>query len=282
MNADEDMQDAGTRDSFCSSASTDPGGGVSPRESMPALSPCASPRAHEEATRAGSVPAAAAEVQDAASRPPGADSFPFAGPAPPGWKPDASFSLEHALHKELLQQLITLVVDTRGSSLVFLLLAFLLQLSRVFRAHIPKSLSLPRLLDRRVSRPNPGSLPRNPLFPLSTVSSLFINHLVPLSSPSLSLSLSVCVCACVCVCLFLFLCASLYPLSLSLSLWLLSLSFFLSLSLSLSSPSLFSLVSLLSLTSPDLHLGKARHRVCEGVHERERERARESEKDKLK
>ena len=115
MNADEDMQDAGTRDSFCSSASTDPGGGVSPRESMPALSPCASPRAHEEATRAGSVPAAAAEVQDAASRPPGADSFPFAGPAPPGWKPDASFSLEHALHKELLQQLITLVVDTRGS-----------------------------------------------------------------------------------------------------------------------------------------------------------------------
>ena len=178
MNADEDMQDAGTRDSFCSSASTDPGGGVSPRESMPALSPCASPRAHEEATRAGSVPAAAAEVQDAASRPPGADSFPFAGPAPPGWKPDASFSLEHALHKELLQQLITLVVDTRGSSLVFLLLAFLLQLSRVFRAHIPKSLSLPRLLDRRVSRPNPGSLPRNPLFPLSTVSSLFITSLV--------------------------------------------------------------------------------------------------------
>jgi hypothetical protein len=151
----------------------------------------------------------------------------------------------------------------------------------MFRAHIPKRLvPLPRLLDRRDSEPNPGSLPRNPLFPLSTVSSLFINHLVPLSSPSLSLSLSVCVCACVCVCLFLFLCASLYPLSLSLSLWLLSLSFFLSLSLSLSSPSLFSLVSLLSLTSPDLHLGKARHRVCEGVHERERERARESERER--
>ena len=148
----------------------------------------------------------------------------------------------------------------------------------MFRAHIPKRLvPLPRLLDRRDSEPNPGSLPRNPLFPLSTVSSLFINHLVPLSSPSLSLSLSVCVCACVCVCLFLFLGASLYPLSLSLSLWLLSLSFFLSLSLSLSSPSLFSLVS---LTSPDLHLGKARHRVCEGVHERERERARESERER--
>ena len=156
----------------------------------------------------------------------------------------------------------------------------------MFRAHIPKRLvPLPRLLDRRDSEPNPGSLPRNPLFPLSTVSSLFINHLVPLSSPSLSLSLSVCVCACacVCVCLFLFLlCLSLSSFSLFLSLWLLSLSFFLSLSLSLSSPSLFSLVSLLSLTSPDLHLGKARHRVCEGVHERERERARESEKDKLK
>ena len=57
----------------------------------------------------------------------------------------------------------------------------------MFRAHIPKRLvPLPRLLDRRDSEPNPGSLPRNPLFPLSTVSSLFINHLVPLSSPSLS------------------------------------------------------------------------------------------------
>ena len=116
--------------------------------------------------------------------------------------------------------------------------------------------------------------------------SLHSSSITSLLSPlplSLSLSLSVCVCACACACacLFLFLlCLSLSSFSLSLSLWLLSLSFFLSLSLSLSSPSLFSLVSLLSLTSPDLHLGKARHRVCEGVHERER--ARESEKDKLK
>ena len=158
----------------------------------------------------------------------------------------------------------------------------------MFRAHIPKRLvPLPRLLDRRDSEPNPGSLPRNPLFPLSTVSSLFINHLVPLSSPSLSLSLSVCVCACacacacVCVCLFLFLlCLSLSSFSLSLSLAALPLLLSLSISFSFVSFSLLSRLFLLSLTSPDLHLGKARHRVCEGVHERERERARESERER--
>ena len=156
----------------------------------------------------------------------------------------------------------------------------------MFRAHIPKRLvPLPRLLDRRDSEPNPGSLPRNPLFPLSTVSSLFINHLVPLSSPSLSLSLSVCVCACacacacVCVCLFLFLlCLSLSSFSLFLSLWLLSLSFFLSLSLSLSSPSLFSLVSLFSLSPLLISTLEKRVIVCVRVCTRGRESERERER----
>ena len=157
----------------------------------------------------------------------------------------------------------------------------------MFRAHIPKRLvPLPRLLDRRDSEPNPGSLPRNPLFPLSTVSSLFINHLVPLSSPSLSLSLSVCVCACVCVCLFLFLCASLYPLSLSLSLSGCSPSPSFSLYLFLFRLLLSSLSSLFSLSPLLISTLEKRVivcvRVCTRGRERERERARESEKDKLK
>ena len=113
-------------------------------------------------------------------------------------------------------------------------------------------------------------------------SSSITSFLSPLPlSLSLSLSVSVPVPVPVSVS-FSFSCASLYPLSLSLSLASLPLLLSLSISFSFVSFSLLSRLSLLSLTSPDLHLGKARHRVCEGVHERERERARESEKDKLK
>ena len=107
-------------------------------------------------------------------------------------------------------------------------------------------------------------------------SSSITSFLSPLPlSLSLCLSVSVSVPVPVSVSVsFSFSCASLYPLSLSLSLSGFSPSPSFSLSFSFVS---FSLLSRLSLTSPDLHLGKARHRVREGVHEREK-RARERER----
>ena len=93
---------ANTRDSFCSNASTDAGGELSARES---------PRDHGASATAGQD-----EGQpDAAQRSPSAANFPFTGDIPPGWRSDAVLSLGNKLHKEIMRQLLKVVINTQGS-----------------------------------------------------------------------------------------------------------------------------------------------------------------------
>ena len=89
---------ANTRDSFCSNASTDVEGMLSARD-------------HGASATAGQDEG----EPDAAQRLPSAANFPFTGDMPPGWRPHAVLSLDNKLHKEIMLQLLEVVINARGS-----------------------------------------------------------------------------------------------------------------------------------------------------------------------
>ena len=93
---------ANTRDSLYSNASTDEEGMLSARQS---------PRDHGALASAGQDDG----KPDAAQRPPSAENFPFQGPIPPGWRSDAVLSLDNKLHREIVLQLLKVVINTQGS-----------------------------------------------------------------------------------------------------------------------------------------------------------------------
>ena len=93
---------ADTRDSFYSNASTDEEGLLSARQS---------PRDHGASATAGQDEG----VPDAARRPPSAANLPFTGDMPPGWSSHAVLSPDNKLHKEIMLQLLKVVINTQGS-----------------------------------------------------------------------------------------------------------------------------------------------------------------------